>query len=83
MPQRLAAVRTVIYPASATPGRVAVYCDRSFGRNKLRTSRMGSRHLGGGGASRPRRAAWGGPRSRAAANWESRLPGGAFPPRPN
>ena len=24
----------------------------------------------------------GGPRSRAAANWESRLPGGAFPPRP-
>ena len=53
MPQRLAAVRTVIYPASATPGRVAVYCDRSFDRNKLRTSRMGSR-----------------------------LPGGAFPPRP-
>ena len=27
---------------------------------------MESRHLGGGGASRPRRAVWGGPRSRAA-----------------
>ena len=25
----------------------------------------------------------GGPRCRAAANWESRLPGGAFPPRPS
>ena len=29
------------------PGRVAVYCDRLFGRNKLRPSRMESRHLGG------------------------------------
>ena len=29
------------------PGRVAIYCDRHFGCNKLRPSRMGSRHLGG------------------------------------
>ena len=47
MPQRLAAVRTAVRPATATPGRGAVYCDRSFDRNKLRTSRMGS-HLPGG-----------------------------------
>ena len=62
MPQRLAAVRTVIYPASATPGRVAVYCDRKFGRNKLRTSRMESRHLGGARPSMERRSYHGGAR---------------------
>ena len=28
-------------------GRGAVYCDRSFGRNKLRPSRMEDRYLGG------------------------------------
>jgi len=62
-------------------GRVALLRDRRFGRNKLRPSRMGSRHLGGGGASRPRRAAWGGSQFTATAfphrhpsNREGRVP---------
>ena len=100
MPQRLAAVRTVIYPESATPGgsqfrsqQVATlpqgeppYWRRWGERTRLRALRVAFGNVPSeasplrcmSSASRVGRGAPAHP-----LNWESRLPGGAFPLRPN
>ena len=77
MPQRLAAVRTAVRPATAP---------RWWGEASRRAVKMVGDGVPPPSAARRDASPYpcmGGPRSRAADNWESRLPGGAFPPRPN